>query len=122
MDHLESNGAPTSWRVLKYKNGFFKEHVDKQVHPKHCATEILLPPKTLCSYEGGELVIKEDKKENFIKPDENDWTYVFMPLGTLHRVEKVEGMRYSFVRPIYGEENFEYDPPIEKIGVVQVYD
>ncbi len=36
------------------------------------------------------------------------WTYVFIPLGVKHQVEKVKGTRYSFVRRVYAFDNCRY--------------
>lgn len=43
-------------------------------------------------------------QELLIDPQEKDWTFVLMPLGYMHTVEQVKGMRYSFTREIYFNE------------------
>ena len=50
---INMHNGPTCWKVLKYENGHFKKHIDHQAHPNHIGVDILLPPKSLCSYEGG---------------------------------------------------------------------
>ncbi len=50
------------WKMLKYNAGHFLEHVDKQVNTEtlyQVATQILIPPKSLCCFEGGILEVKE---------------------------------------------------------------
>ena len=36
--------------MVRYVNGHFNEHIDNQVDPKQIGNDILLPPKTQCSY------------------------------------------------------------------------
>lgn len=91
------------WRVLKYQSGHFVEHCDfyRQKDPLvHFGTQVWLPPKSMCSYEGGVLKTK-DKEAKEILPSENEWTLVVLPLGVLHEVSQVEGVRISYVKPIY---------------------
>lgn len=50
------------------------------------------------------MVVDITNKELLIDPQEKDWTFVLMPLGYMHNVEQVKGMRYSFTREIYMKE------------------
>ncbi len=101
-------GGPTAWRVLKYDQGFFYEHIDYQYHPRHIGNEILLPPTNQNKYEGGALVLLSNGERVAITPKEDQWTYVFIPLGMIHSVENVKGTRYSFVRRVFGKYKFDY--------------
>jgi hypothetical protein len=66
----------------------------------HFGTQIWLPPKSICSYEGGVLKTK-DKEVNEIMPSDTEWTLIVLPLGVLHEISQVEGIRISYVKPIY---------------------
>jgi hypothetical protein len=109
------------WEIYRYEtNGRFMQHRDRKVKaPKegltHVAMELLLPPKSLCMYRGGNLVVYEDEdawQHPMITADEKKWTHIILPLGIFHEVwsvcsnfriscskevfvEKVEGMSYS---------------------------
>jgi hypothetical protein len=61
-------GAPTCWKMIKYENGFFKKHTDHQGHPNHSGVDVLLPPKSLSSYKGGELVVYAQDGQKVISP------------------------------------------------------
>ncbi len=60
----------------------------------------MLPPRSLANFEGGILKTR-DVKEKSILPDELKWTFIVMPLGVIHEITEVKGMRVSFVKPIY---------------------
>lgn len=104
------NGASTKWNVHKYENGCVRRHVDRQEDPNTIGVELLLPPKTVCSFEGGELVIGEDQKETIV-PHETKWTYVFIPLGIVHEVKPVVGTRISLGRYVNQESSFHHEYP-----------
>lgn len=47
------------------------------------------------------------------------WTLIVMPLGVLHEITEVKGMRVSFVKPIYIrklKENYYTMPKTSKYG------
>lgn len=53
------------WRLLKYSNGHFIKHCDfYREHAEfiHFGTQIWLPPRSMCTYEGGILKIEGGKK------------------------------------------------------------
>ena len=92
------------WRVLKYENGHFEwhsDHIKEHETMQHMGTEILLPPESQCAYNGGELDLKMNSISIVISPDPVDWTHIILPLGVSHRVRRVEGVRYSFTKPIF---------------------
>ena len=50
------------WKMLEYNRGHFAQHIDRQEETEthyQVATQILLPSKKLCNYEGGILKITE---------------------------------------------------------------
>lgn len=54
------------WKMLEYDGGHFTEHIDRQEETDthyQVATQILLPPKELCNYEGGILKIRNQANE-----------------------------------------------------------
>lgn len=55
----------TEWKMMKCLNGHFTEHFNLNcpVPPySHYGTQIWLPPKKLCPYEGGILITKDSFK------------------------------------------------------------
>jgi len=87
--------------MLEYESGHFLEHTDRREQTEELyqvATQILLPPKSLCSFEGGILEVKEDGNTQRITPDEKLWTHVIIPIGLPHSVTEVKGRRVSLVR------------------------
>lgn len=46
-------------------------------------------------------MITKDKEIHQIIPAENQWTFIVLPLGVLHEISQVEGIRISYVKPIY---------------------
>ncbi len=53
------------------------------------ASEILIPPKSLCSYSGGSLTIYLDEDSQphpIVRADEKQLTHIILPLGIFHSV------------------------------------
>jgi hypothetical protein len=127
-------------RILKYeKGGMFKAHHDHKTDENHIGTLVLLAPKSLSNYEGGDLIINkkirvaqsDERKETNrdyenneeiieITSDEEYWISVGFPLETQHEVTKVtKGVRISITIPIIvtnkcgnydsGEDEYEID-------------
>lgn len=100
----------TEWKLLKYNvGGKFNCHVDGVQNEKHLGTMILLPPKSLSEYEGGELVLYKDEQEIIVNSDEMNWTFVFIPTNMKHEIKEVtKGIRFSFVKPFILHDSIYY--------------
>lgn len=92
-----------SWDVLKYEPGdFFDYHTDGKSEKNHVGTIILLPPKSIFNYSGGELILLCDDKEIIINSDDNDWFCVVFDINIKHKVNKVlNGSRIVFKSKIF---------------------
>ncbi len=103
------------WKMLRYTGGHFIEHVDRQENTEthyQVATQILLPPKNLCNYEGGILKIKTATNEVLdIIPGDDEWTHVIIPIGVPHEITTVIGTRISYVRQIFVKKEAEKQYP-----------
>ena len=64
---------------------------------------MLLPPRSLCSYQGGELVVYYNEGQMTFLPHETMWTMIRIPLGTVHEVKPTTGVRIAFVRGVHSE-------------------
>lgn len=84
------------WTLHKYLKGSkFSKHVDGSSSPLHYGTLLLLPPKDLYHFEGGNLIFYDEDKKYIIKHDQSRWKLVFFPINVLHEVEEVtNGTRY----------------------------
>ena len=52
-----------TWDILKYDTGdYFNFHTDGKSEINHVGTILLLPPKSIFNYSGGELVLLSDNK------------------------------------------------------------
>jgi len=121
-----NTGYYLEWKMLKYeKNGFFKKHKDGKKNDLHFATALLLPPKVINSYQGGELVLYDNNNETIITPDEKEWKLVVFGLDVEHELKEVlEGTRYV----LKTELEFDYSTKLlfesktynEKIDIAQI--
>jgi hypothetical protein len=92
------------WNMLRYIDGHFTWHKDKvrfKTGFEHLGTQIILPPMPFSRFDGGSLIIATADSNIVLVPDEESWTYLILPLGYAHCVEKVRGTRYSFTKEIY---------------------
>lgn len=97
-----------NWKLLKYEEGGkFDEHIDGIKNERHMGTMILLPPKKLSNYKGGELVLFDDDKKIEISNDENKWIFVYIPTNMKHKVNQVlEGTRFSYTKEFIIKEKY----------------
>lgn len=89
-------GNYKKWTLHKYMKGSkFSKHVDGQSSPHHYGTLLILPPKDLYNFEGGNLIIYDENKKFIINHDQTKWKLVFFPINVLHEVEEItSGTRY----------------------------
>ena len=60
-------------------------HIDQKEDPNHIGNEILIPPQSQLSYEGGALALIDDEgKKLQIFHDATRWTHIFIPYGVRH--------------------------------------
>tara|TARA_Y100001970_G_C14104397_1_gene787275 strand:+ start:244 stop:885 length:642 start_codon:yes stop_codon:yes gene_type:complete len=89
------------WTNIKYLPGhFFKRHVDRPVSDDRAQeTALLLLPKKVSSYEGGELIVYNDFDEQVkeITADEDNYLLVIFNSRLFHEVKPV----ISGVRTVY---------------------
>lgn len=113
----DNEGYNYQFRILKHDNGcFFQRHNNVQKNKFHIGTMILLPPKQYNEYTGGELIVyekdentKEEKETVFQSLDNNNWTFIFIKVGTEFEIKKVlSGVRYSFMCEYYMSEAMYY--------------
>lgn len=108
LDVSDAN-EKTCWTLLKYLPGdFFAKHKDGVSSKEHVGTILIIPPKAVCPYEGGELVIYGDfatKKHNTIEceitADQTKWTIICMNVNIYHEVKPtISGTRFVFKNKI----------------------
>lgn len=94
----DKNGHYLKWKLLKYeKDGFFTKHKDGKKNNLHFGTMLILPPKTINSYKGGELVLYINNDKVIINQYEEKWKLIIFGLDVEHELNKVlEGTRYVF--------------------------
>ena len=100
--------------MLEYTSGHFTEHIDKQVNNEthfQVATQILIPPRNICSYDGGILKIRQEDHVVEVAPNDHEWTHIIIPIGLPHEITPVTGTRISYVRQILVEKRAEKDYP-----------
>lgn len=99
-----------SWKLLKYETGGkFKCHVDGVKNERHLGTIILLPPKSLSKFEGGELVLYKGEEKIIVESDKLNWIFVFIPINTKHEITEItSGIRFSFVKSFVIDEDIYY--------------
>jgi hypothetical protein len=96
-------------KVLVYtQNMFFSKHKDHNENNYHIGTLLIMPPKSLIDFKGGELVMYDEKEsdKNPIKwiHDNNNWTMVYLNLGIYHSVEKIlSGTRIAFKYKVFSD-------------------
>lgn len=79
--------------------------------------EILIPPKSFCSYSGGILTIYHDQdsfSHPMVRADEKKWTHILLPIGISHQVNPVyENTRISYTKNVLVEkrEDLDYSVP-----------
>lgn len=87
------------WKVLKYtKESFFTLHRDKFDHLNDIATIVIIPPKSVCDYTGGELNLYINSKDfKTVIADDVDWTYCIFDYNVYHEVMPIlSGERIVF--------------------------
>lgn len=94
------------WKMLKYEvRCKFEKHSDGKKNEKHLGKFILIPPLDVYYFQGGDLILYPyseetqncDNEPKIIKPNETNWTIVYIPIGQLHEVTEVtNGTRYVF--------------------------
>jgi predicted 2-oxoglutarate/Fe(II)-dependent dioxygenase YbiX len=86
-------------KLLKYEIGdFFARHTDGKANSSHFLTIIILPPKEINQYEGGELIFYTDGGQITITNQMlNNWTFIIFRTTVPHECLPVtSGTRYSF--------------------------
>ena len=86
------------WDMLVYdKNDFFAKHTDGRISVRHYCTLVLIPPKKLNNYTGGELVLYDGNEKEIITADQNNWLLVGFPINVEHECLKIlSGSRVIF--------------------------
>lgn len=104
------------WTLLRYKEGghFGGKHADTQLSPLplgmsaapfHTATILVLPPLSVASHTGGELVVfgEDGSVAQMLCAHATKWLMIVLPLGTLHQVLPVtSGARYVLKTALRG--------------------
>lgn len=87
-----------NWDMIVYEEGgFFSKHSDSKKSANHMGTILLLPPKHLNDYEGGELIIYDGNNQYSILPDKDKWKCVMFPVNVYHELKPVtKGRRIVF--------------------------
>jgi hypothetical protein len=97
--------------LIYAEGGFFASHTDGSVNSSHVGTLVILPPKSLSPYEGGELYVNDNSSTS----DETEWTFVYIKLNQSHRVDRVvSGLRVAFKYNVYDNTPVPERPPIVK--------
>jgi len=85
--------SDTVYDVIEYlPGGFFKEHVDSNLHSRHYATILIFPPAVgQFAHTGGELLITDQKGVRFTFESSRNrkWTFVAFHLGLKHECRPV---------------------------------
>lgn len=86
------------WDLLIYESGgFFSKHTDSKKFDNHYGTILLLPPKSLNNYKGGELILFDGSVEHIIEPNPVKWKLVGFPVNVYHELRPViSGRRLVF--------------------------
>jgi hypothetical protein len=84
--------------MLVYEPGdHFTKHTDGKTSQYHMATLLLLPPKKINNYTGGELVLYDGAKKVTMTADAKDWLLVGFPLNVEHECMPItSGTRIIF--------------------------
>ncbi len=94
-----TNGNELYGKILEYKKGnFFSKHTDGKASDVHFQTIVVLPPRDINQFEGGELVFYTDAGEIVINNEMlTEWLFIIFRTTVLHECKPVtEGTRYSF--------------------------
>jgi predicted 2-oxoglutarate/Fe(II)-dependent dioxygenase YbiX len=86
-------------KLLKYDIGdFFARHTDGKASDNHFQTILILPPKEMNQFEGGELIFYTDEGEIVITHDMlENWLFIIFRTTVPHECKPVtKGTRYSF--------------------------
>jgi hypothetical protein len=86
------------WDMLVYdKNDFFIKHTDGKLSDRHYATLLLLPPKKINNFTGGDLIIYSINEPVTINADLNNWQLIMFPIDIYHECTKIlTGRRIIF--------------------------
>ena len=89
--------------IIKYEQGdFFDSHIDGKSEIDHIGTILLLPPKSIFNYIGGELILIIDSNKITINSDPINWTCVVFDINVSHKVSKIlGGTRIIFKSKLY---------------------
>ena len=100
-----------NWDMLVYEKGdFFACHTDGKENDLHLATILLLPPKSINNYKGGELIVYDGNNNKIITAHETDWTVIGLPINIGHESKPViEGKKIIFKTKFQiNKEDFEF--------------
>ena len=110
----------SSWKAIKYtKDSFFSLHRDIFDKIYDIGTIVIIPPKSICNYTGGELNLYFNEKEFItVIADDIMWMYCIFDYNVYHEVLPVlSGERIIFKNNIilknYGATN--YNRTIDKL-------
>ncbi len=115
-EHLDN--YRDSWTMIVYETGgFFAKHTDSKSDDIHMATLLLLPPRSVNDYKGGELIVYDGTQTTSITPDDTQWKFIAMPLNVYHELKPVtEGRRVVFKRDFHlNKEIMNYFSPSDMI-------
>ena len=103
-------------KMLKYDvDDFFAKHTDGKASDNHFQTIVVLPPKEINQFEGGELIFYTDEGEIFINNEMLiNWLFIIFRTTVPHECKPVtNGVRYSFA--------FKYEMKSEVIELFRDY-
>lgn len=83
-----------NWDMMVYDEGdFFAKHTDGRANDTHYCTLLLLPPKKINRYTGGDLIIYDGPVQSVIRPHSTDWTLIGLPLNVPHECTPIQSGR-----------------------------